>query len=382
MDTPYQWVKQVASHWGGTRNGTIVHWPNGFKARGEIRTQFSHVIDVAATVLDAAGIPEPAFVNGAQQTPLQGQSMVPSFDDADAPEFREVQYFEMFGNRGIYHQGWTACTKHGTPWIVFQELPQLDDNVWELYGPDDWTQAHNLAKEMPEKLHELQRLFLIEAVRYNVLPIDDRKVVKFNAEIAGRPELIRGNTQMLYSGMHGLAENLVLNIKNKSHAVTAQVVVPNGGARGVILAQAGMFGGWSLYVKDGRPTYCYNLLGLKYSKIEGKKKKIPAGEHQVRMEFAYDGGGLGKGGTVSLYLDGEKNGEGRLDQTQPMVFSLDDKTDVGSDRCTPVSDDYGSGDSDFNGQIKWIQIDLGKDAKDADHLITPEERYRIALALQ
>jgi arylsulfatase A-like enzyme len=381
MDTPYQWVKQVASHWGGTRNGTIVHWPKGFKARGEIRSQFSHVIDVAATVLDAAGIPEPAFVNGAQQTQLQGQSMVPSFDDAGAPEFREVQYFEMFGNRGIYHQGWTACTKHGTPWVAFQELPQLDDNVWELYGPDDWTQAHNLAKEMPEKLHELQRLFLIEAVRYNVLPIDDRKMVKFNPEIAGRPELIHGNTQMLYSGMRGLGENLVLNVKNKSHAVTAQVVIPKDGAKGVILAQGGKFGGWSIYAKEGHPTYCYNLLGLQYIKIEGKDQ-IPGGEHQVRMEFAYDGGGLGKGGTVSLYIDGKKTGEGRVERSTPMVFSLDDKTDVGSDRCTPVSDDYGSGDSDFNGQIKWIQIDLGEDAKDADHLITPEERYRIAIALQ
>ena len=224
-------------------------------------------------MLDAAGIPEPAFVNGTQQTPLQGQSMVPSFDDAGAPEFRETQYFEMFGNRGIYHQGWTACTKHGTPWVAFQELPQLDDDVWELYSPDDWTQAHNLAKEMPEKLHELQRLFLIEAVRYNVLPIDDRKMVKFNAEIAGRPELIRGNTQMLYSGMRGLGENLVLNVKNKSHAITAQVVVPKDGAKGVVLAQGGLFGGWSLYTKDGRPTYCYNLLGLQKFKIEGDRRR-------------------------------------------------------------------------------------------------------------
>ena len=381
MDTPYQWVKQVASHWGGTRNGTIIHWPNGIKAKGEIRTQFSHVIDVASTVLDAAGIPEPAFVNGIQQMPLQGQSMVPSFDDAGAPEFRTTQYFEIFGNRGIYHQGWTACTKHGTPWAAFQELPLLDDDEWELYSPDDYSQAHNLAKEMPEKLHELQRLFLIEAVRNNVLPIDDRKMVRFNADLAGRPELVRGNTQMLYSGMIGLPENVVLNLKNKSHTITAQLVIPKDGARGVIVAQGGEFGGWSLYTKDGRPTYCYNLLGLQYSKIEGKKK-IPAGEHQVRMEFAYDGGGLGKGATISLYIDGEKTGEGRIDRSTPMIFSLDDKTDVGSDRCTPVSDDYGSAESVFNGRIDWIQIDLGEDANDADHLITPEERYNLAMALQ
>ncbi|MGO8749464.1 MAG: arylsulfatase [Thermoguttaceae bacterium] len=381
MDTPYQWTKTIASHWGGTRNGTIVHWPNGFKAKGEIRTQFSHVIDVATTVLDAAGIPEPAFVNGTQQMPLQGQSLVPSFHDAGVLEFRETQYSEMWGNRGIYHQGWTACTKHGTPWIVTGVLPPLDDDVWELYGPDDWTQARNLAKQMPEKLHELQRLFLIEAVRYNVLPIDDRKTERFNPDVAGRPELIRGNTQMLYSGMIGLPENIVLNVKNKSHAVTAQVVVPKDGARGVIVVQGGMFGGWSIYAKDGRPIYCYNLLGLQRFKIEGKTP-IPAGEHQVRMEFAYDGGGLGKGGTVSLYMDGKKTGEGRIDRSTPMAFSLDDKTNVGSDRGTPVSDDYTCAGSGFNGRIDWIQIDLGEDAKNADHLITPEERYRIAMALQ
>ncbi len=262
-----------------------------------------------------------------------------------------------------------------------QPSSEFDDDVRELYGPDDWSQARNLAKEMPGKLRELQRLFLIEAVRYNVLPLDDRKAERFNPEIAGRPELIRGNTQMLYSGMRGLGENLVLNIKNKSHAVTAQVVVPDGGAQGVILPQGGLFGGWSIYAKDGRPAYCYNLLGLQRFKIEGGKQ-IPAGEHQVRMEFAYDGGGLAQGGTVSLYIDGQKTGEGRVDRTEPMVFSLDDKTDVGSDRCTPVSDDYSTGDSDFNGRIDWIQIDLGEDAQNADHLITAEERFQIKVALQ
>ena len=381
MDTPYQWIKQVASHWGGTRQCTIVHWPHGFKARGEIRTQFSHVIDVAATVLDAAGIPEPDFVNGIQQAPIEGKSLVPSFHDPKAPEFRGTQYFEMVGNRGIYHQGWKACTKHSTPWIFMAELPKFDDDVWELYAPDDWSESHDLAKEMPEKLHELQRLFLIEAVRYNVLPLDDRKSVKFNAEIAGRPELIRGNTQMLYSGMRGLPENIVLNVKNKSHAVTCQVVIPEGGANGVVIAQGGMFGGWSIYPMNGCPVYCYNLLGLERIKIVGEKR-VPAGEHQVRMEFAYDGGGLGKGATVSLYIDGKKTGEGRLDRTTPALFSLDDKTNVGADRGTPVSDDYVCANSDFNGQIEWIQIDLGEDAKNADHLITPEERYRIAMALQ
>ena len=380
-DTPYQWTKQVASHWGGTRNGTIVRWPKGFSGRGEIRTQFSHVIDVAATVLDAAGIPEPTFVHGVQQMPQHGKSLVPSFHDAGAPEHRETQYFEMLVNRGIYHQGWTACTMHSVPWVMVADLPAPDDDVWELYAPDDWSQAHDLSKEMPEKLHELQRLFLIEAVKYNVLPLDDRKSERFNPEIAGRPQLIRGNTQLLFPGMRGLAENIVLNIKNKSHAVTAQIVVPDGGAEGVIIAQGGLFGGWSLYTKGGRPVYCYNLFGLQRFKIESDKT-IPAGEHQVRMEFDYDGGGLAKGGNVSLFIDGEKTGEGRVERTEPMVFSGDDKTDIGSDRGTPVSDDYGTADSDFEGRIDWVQIDLGEDAKDADHLITPEERFQLAMAGQ
>ena len=191
MDTPYQWTKQVASHWGGTRNGTIVHWPNGFAARGEIRSQFCHVIDIAPTVLEAAGLPAPTFVHGVQQMPLQGTSMAYSFDDATVPERHDLQYFEMFVNRGIYHQGWTACTRHTTPWVI-AATPPIDDDVWELYGPDDWTQARNIADENPAKLAELQRLFLIEATKYNVLPLDDRRVERFNADLAGRPQLDQG----------------------------------------------------------------------------------------------------------------------------------------------------------------------------------------------
>ena len=285
MDTPYQWTKQVASHWGGTRNGTIVHWPNGFRAAGEVRSQFSHVIDVAATVLDAAGLPEPLSVHGVQQMPLHGRSMVPTFDDADAPEHRETQYFEMFVNRGIYHKGWTAVTRHSIPWVV-AENPPLDDDVWELYGPDDWTQAHDLAAEMPDKLAELQRLFLIEATRYNVLPLDDRRFERFNPDLAGRPQLVRGNSQLLFGGMGRLSENSVVVIKNKSHAVTAQVVVPEDGAGGVIIAQGGAFGGWSLYVHEGRPAYCYNLFGLQRFKVYGEAadpaRRAP-GAHGVHL---------------------------------------------------------------------------------------------------
>jgi arylsulfatase A-like enzyme len=380
MDTPYQWTKQVASHWGGTRNGTIVHWPGGFKARGEVRPQFSHVIDIAPTVLDAAGIPEPTFVHGVQQIPMHGLSMVPTFDDGSAPERRETQYFEMFVNRGIYHKGWTAVTRHSTPWLV-AELPAIDDDVWELYGPDDWTQSHNLAADEPEKLRELQRLFLIEAAKYNVLPLDDRRVERFNADLAGRPQLVRGKSQLLFRGMGRLSENSILVLKNKSHAITAQVIVPDGGANGVMIAQGGAFGGWSLYAHDGKPAYCYNYFGLQRFKVYGDAL-VPPGEHQVRAEFKYDGGGLGKGGTVTLYVDGQKAGEGRVDATQPMVFSADETTDVGSDTATPVSDDYGPKDGHFTGRVRWVQIDIDEAAEDLDHLITAEERLRIAMARQ
>lgn len=380
MDTPYQWTKQIASHWGGTRTGTVVHWPRGIQAKNQIRSQFHHVIDVTPTILEVAGLPQPTFVNGIQQEPIEGVSMVYTFEDAGAAERHETQYFEMFVNRGIYHKGWTAVTRHSIPWMT-SELPALDDDVWELYGPDDWTQAHDLSKEQPDKVRELQRLFLIEATKYNVLPLDDRRFERFNSDLAGRPQLVRGSTQVLFGGMGRLSENSVVVLKNKSHAVTAQIVVGEQGAGGVIIAQGGAFGGWSLYAKDGRPAYCYNMFGLQRFTVYGDTA-IPPGEHQVRMEFGYDGGGLGKGGTVALYLDGAKVGEGRVDATVPMMFSADETTDVGSDSATPVSEDYAPADSRFTGRVQWVQIDLDKDAEDTDHLISPEERFHIAMVRQ
>jgi arylsulfatase A-like enzyme len=380
MDTPYQWTKQIASHWGGTRTGTIVHWPNGISSKGEVRSQFHHVIDVAPTILEAAGLPEPTSVNGVQQRPLEGVSMRYSFDDSSAEDRHTTQYFEMFVNRGIYHQGWTAVTRHSIPWVV-TEMPALDADVWELYGPDDWTQARDLAKEQPEKLAELQRLFLIEATKYNVLPLDDRRFERFNPELAGRPQLIRGTSQILFGGMGRLSESSVLVLKNKSYAVTADIEVPDEGAKGVIVAQGGAFGGWTLHVKDGKPAYCYSLFGLKRFKVYGEQA-IPPGEHQVRLEFAYDGGGLGKGGTATLYLDGNKVGEGRVDATVPMVFSADETTDVGSDSGTPVTDDLEASDTEWSGRVRWVQIDVDEAAEDLDHMITDEERYRIAMARQ
>ncbi len=380
MDTPYQWTKQIASHWGGTRNGTIVHWPGGISSRGEIRSQFHHIIDVAPSILEAAGLPEPVSVNGVQQIPLHGVAMNYSFDDPQAAERHTTQYFEMFCNRGIYHQGWTAVTRHSIPWVG-TEMPAFDDDVWELYSPDDWCQAHDLAAKEPEKLHELQRLFLLEAMKYNVLPLDDRRYERFNPDLAGRPQLIKGTSQLLFGGMSRLTENSIVATKNKPFSITAEVVVPDGGANGVIIAQGGAFGGFSLYAKDGRPAYCYNLFGLKQTKVYGEEP-IPPGEHQVRMEFAYDGGGLGKGGSISLYVDGDKVGDGRIEASVPMLFSADETTDLGSDSATPVSDDYGAKDSTFTGRVKWVQIDVDADAEDLDHLISPEERLRIAMARQ
>jgi len=383
MDTPYQWTKQVASHFGGTRNGTIVHWPKGIKAKGEIRTQFCHVIDIAPTILQAAGLPEPAFVNGIQQKPYEGVSMMYSFDDAKAAERHETQYFEIVGNRGIYHKGWTAVTKHRTPWITGAvKTTPFDDDLWELYNTNtDWTQAHDLATEMPGKLHELQRLWLIEAARYNVLPLDDRLSERFNPDLAGRPVLIRGNRQLLFGGMTRLSPHSIVNFMNKSHALTAEVVVPTAGAQGVLFATGGITGGFSLYVKAGKPKYCYNFLGLKYFFVEGTQK-IPSGKHQVRMEFAYDGGGLAKGGTVSLFIDGKKVGEGRVEVTQPFCFSADETADVGMEAGSPVSPDYGPHDNVFNGEVNWVEIDVDQEALDADHYLAGAERFRVAMALQ
>jgi arylsulfatase len=380
MDTPYQWTKQVASHFGGTRNGTIVHWPGGIEARGEVRPQFHHVIDIAPTVLELAGLPQPTFVNGVQQKPMEGVSMAYSFDDAAAPERHETQYFEMFGNRGIYHKGWTAVTKHRTPWETGADAvtPAFDDDVWELYDTTtDWTQAHDLAREHPRKLHELQRLWLIEAVKYNVVPLDDRFVERGLPDSAGRPTLIHGTKQLLFSGMGRLTENSVLMMKNTSFSLTAEVDVPAEGAEGVIVAQGGISGGHSFYAKDGALKYCYNFFGLEQYYVAATAP-VPPGEHQVRMEFAYDGGGVGKGGEVTLYVDGAPVGSGRVEQTEAFLFSADETCDVGNEFGSPVTTDYSR--RAFTGDVRWVEIDLGAD--DHNHLIKPEDRVKVAMGIQ
>jgi arylsulfatase A-like enzyme len=381
MDTPFQWTKQVASHWGGTRNGTIVHWPKGIEEKGGLRSQFTHCIDVAPTILEAAGLPEPTTVNGVLQSPMEGTSMLYSFNEPDTPERHDLQYFEMFGNRGIYYKGWSAVTKHRTPWVMTGgTLAAFDDDVWELYdGSTDYSQAGDLSAEQPEKLHELQRLFLIEAVKYNVLPIDDRGAERLNPELAGRPTLIHGKSQQFFPGMGRLSENSVVSIKNKSFSVTAEVDVPEGGAEGVLIAQGGRFGGWSVFVSAGKAKFVYNVLGIQEFATEAQSQ-IPAGIHQVRMEFAYDGGGLAKGGDVTLYYDGTSVGTGRVGATQAMIFSADETTDIGYESGTPVSPDYTPQTSRFTGKIHWVQIDTGDD--DHEHLVDPEERLRVAMARQ
>jgi arylsulfatase len=382
MNTPFQWTKQVASHWGGTRNGLVVHWPDGIAAKGEIRSQFSHVIDVAPTILEAAGLPQPNFVNGTQQRPYEGSSMAAAFADGDAGDVRSIQYFEMFGNRGIYHNGWTAVTKHRTPWLTgAQEMPAFDDDVWELYAPGDWSQADDVSANQPDMLHKLQRLWLIEAVKYNVLPLDDRMAERANPDLAGRPQLIKGNSQMLYEGMGRLSEYAVLSLKNKNHSVTAEIEVPNDGPSGVIVAQGGVTGGWVLYLHEGELRYCYNFLGLTHTYVKGSTP-VSAGTHQVRMEFGYVGGGLGKGGTVRLYLDGDEVGSGHVERTEPFVFSADETLDLGVDDASAVSPDYTTATSRIDGRVKWVQLDVDEAAEDADHYLSAAERYRVAMALQ
>jgi arylsulfatase len=381
MNSPYQWTKQVASHFGGTRNGMALSWPNSIKARGEIRQQFHHVIDIVPTILEAAGLPEPYMVNGVAQKPIEGVSMAYTFDDADAEDRHVTQYFEMFGNRGIYHEGWTAVTHHSTPWLT-REWPSFDADEWELYDTtQDWSQARDLSEEMPEKLRELQELFLIEASKYDVFPLDDRRYERFNPAIAGRPDLPAGRTTMtFYPGMTHLMENTVLNVKNRSHTVTAEVEVSGGHSDGVILAQGGRFAGWSFYVKGGLLKYAYNWFDAAHYSVEATEK-LPDGIVNVRYHFDFDGGQPGGGGTGSLYINDRKVGEGRIERTVPFVFSADETMDVGGDLALPVTDDYPEGEKNqFQGKIHWVRVDLEED--DVSHLEPDDSKYHRMMARQ
>ncbi|WP_312168666.1 arylsulfatase [Microbacterium sp.] len=381
MCTPYQWTKQVASHYGGTRNGTIVHWPAAIEGAGEVRDQWHHVIDIAPTILDVARLAEPHTVNGVTQIPMHGVSMAYSFNEADADERHVTQYFELMGNRGIYHQGWTAQTKHRTPWDVVSKAPDFSADVWELYDTSvDWTQSNDLASTHPEKLAELQQLFLIEAARHNVFPLDDRAAERMNPAIAGRPTLVTGTSLRLYPGMIRLGENVALNVKNRSYSVTAQVTVPDDSTLdGAIVAQGGRTGGWSFFAEDGKLGYHYNYCGLLRSTVISDRA-IGSGEHLVRVEFAYDGGGIGKGGDVALFIDGEAVGTGRVEHTHPLYYSFDEGMDAGEDTGMPAYEGYREWGGKFSGTLEWAEVALGTD--DHSHLIDPEEHLNAALRHQ
>jgi len=353
-DSPFAWTKQVPADYGGTRNGLIVHWPKGITAKNEVRSQWHHVIDVAPTILEAAGLPEPKIVNGTVQTPFEGVSMLYSFNDAKAQDRHRTQYFEIFGNRAIYNDGWLARTIHRMPW-EFKPRGTLEADVWELFDTRaDFSLANDLAAQNPAKLKELQALFLSEATKYHVLPLDDRTLERLNAANVGRPELMGGRTTLnVFDGMLGMSENAFINVKNRSHTITAEV---ENGTNGAILAQAGRFGGWSLYVKDGKPMYTYNFLGLQEYTVAATEA-LPAGKATIRFEFVYDGGGVGKGGVATIFVNGKKVASGRIEQTQCCMFSADEGADVGTDEGTAVSTGYAV-PFKFNGKIKKVTIDL------------------------
>jgi arylsulfatase A-like enzyme len=376
-DAPFEWTKQVAGSYGGTRNGLVVQWPKGIKAKNEIRSQWHHVIDVAPTILEAAGLPEPKSVNGTVQDPIEGVSMLYTFDNAKAADRHKTQYFEIFGNRGIYNDGWLAGTVHRAAW---EQLPRRDlkDDIWELYDTrKDFSLANNIAAQNPAKLKEMQDLFLSEAIKYRVLPLDDRLLVRMNAATAGRPDLMGGRTSLtVYEGMKGMSENVFINTKNRSHTITAEVELPTGGANGVLLAQAGRFGGWSLYIKDGKPTYTYNWLGLKEYTI-ASTQALPAGKATIRYEFIYDGGGGGKGGSGTILVNGQKVASGRIDNTQANVFSADEGADVGLDEGTAVTKAY-TIPFKFTGKIGKVTIEL-KETKDATANVTDEAQKEAAV---
>ena len=359
FDAPFMWTKQVASNFGGTRNGMVVHWPKGITAKNEIRSQFHHVIDIVPTVLEAAHLPEPKLVNGTKHTPLEGVSMAYTFEDAKAKDRHLTQYFEIYANRAIYHDGWLAGTVHRAPW-EFQPRHPLTEDVWELYDVrQDFSLSNNLAQQNPQQLAKLQKLFMTEAPKYNVLPIDDRTMERFTASAVGRPDVMGDRTSLtLGEGMTGMMENVFIDIKNRSKTITAELDIPEGGANGVVIAQGGRFGGWSLYLKDGKPAYTYNFLGLNLYTV-ASSTALPAGKAIVVFDFAYEGGGPGKGGTGTLSVNGQKVAEGRIDHTQPRLFSADETADVGVDEATPVVAGIGDGAKNrFTGKIEKVTVEV------------------------
>ena len=359
MDTPFQWTKQVASHFGGTRNGMAIAWPKRIKEQGGLRSQFHHVIDIAPTVLEAAGIPEPTVVNGTKQMPVQGVSMVYTFDDPRAPTRHPTQYFEITANRGIYHDGWVACTTPlRLPWVLAGVDPDPNAFPWELYHvSDDFSEAHDVAAQNPQKLKELQSLFMQEAKRYDVLPLDASAAERMNPAI--RPSVTRGRTTFDYrQGEIRIPEASAPDVKNRSWSATARVVVPDHPADGMLATLGGRFGGWGLFVLGGKPEFAYAFSNQERDKfrVAGKDKLTP-GPHAIRLEFAYDGGGMGKGGTATLFVDDKQVGQSRVSHTIPLRFSLDESFDVGADTGTPVVDEYRMPFA-YGGKLEGLTIEL------------------------
>ena len=360
FDTPFQWTKQMGSDFGGTKVGMTIRWPKGIQAKGELRGQFGHVIDIAPTILEAAGLPEPKMVNGIEQRPMDGTSLVYSFNDANAKERHTTQYFEITGNRAIYHEGWYARTIHRAPWESAPGRP-LSEDIWELYDvANDFSLVNDLAAKHPEKLKEMQELFMKEAERNYALPIDDRTFDRLIAANVGRPDIMGGRTSLtLAEGMVGMSENVFINIKNRSITLTADVEVPEGtAANGIIIAQGGRFGGWALYTKNGVVAYEYNFLGMERYTVASTEKLKP-GKNVIKMEFTYDGGGPGKGGLAVIFVNGEKVGEGQIERTQAAIFSADETADVGIDLATPVVETIGAeARSKFNGRIPKLVVEV------------------------
>ncbi|MCX5851562.1 MAG: arylsulfatase [Deltaproteobacteria bacterium] len=388
MDAPFQWTKQIASHYGGTRNGMVISWPAHINDEGGIRPQWHHTIDIVPTILEATGIEQPSSVNGVAQKHIEGVSMAYSFDDPKAPSARRTQYFEMFGNRAIYHDGWLACTTPKlAPWEDVTMVPAaatidvITGYKWELYHvAEDFSEAVNLAEQQPDKLHEMQLLFYAEAAKYNVLPLDDSKVARLDVRI--RPSLTRGRTEFVYEGgVTRIPEAAAPDVKNKSFRITAEVVVPEGGGQGVIVTQGGLAGGWALLFRDGKPVFQYNTLNLAYFTIAAKDALKP-GKHTIAFDFKYDGGGFGKGGNGALSVDGTTVAEGRIAATVPLRFTLDETFDVGEDTGTPVSEDYDVPFA-FTGEIRKVVVKLG-DSKlgAADQQKLQSKERKAALAVQ
>jgi arylsulfatase len=342
MDAPMQWTKQVASHFGGTRNGLVISWPAQIKDKGGLRSQFAHVIDIVPTIYEAAGITPPTMMDGVEQKPLDGVSLVYTFKDAKAPTRHPTQYFELVGNRGIYKDGWMAnTTPLRLPWVTIGEEPNPDDFKWELYNvSEDFSQANDLAAKYPDKLKELQAAFDVEAKKYNVYPLDSSFASRADPSI--RPSLTRGRTEFTYyPGMIRIPEGSAPDFKNKSWTVAAEISIPKGGASGVLATIGGRFGGWALLLHDSKPEFIYALSNQPEHKFRiASDRAIPPGNHVVRVKFDYDGGGIGKGATGTLLVDEKQVAQGKIPQTIGVRFSLDETFDVGEDTGTPVSEDY------------------------------------------